>query len=45
MIIVIAFHISHQRDYKNDCPTLLSYTRFLEVMQSVLIPLSYFLLM
>lgn len=54
MTIVIAFHMSHQRDfknyylgiihryYKNEFPTLLSYTRFLEVMPSVLIPLSSF---
>ncbi len=44
MTIIIAFHMSHQRDfqnfylgivhryYKNDFPTLLSYTRFIEVM-------------
>ena len=54
MTIVIAFHKSHQRDYKNfylgiiyhyhksEFPTLLSYTRFLEVIPSVLIPLSSF---
>ncbi len=54
MTIIIAFHMSHQRDfknfylgiicryYKNDFPTLVSYTRFLEVMPSVLIPLSSF---
>jgi hypothetical protein len=53
--IIILFHMSHHRDfknyyigyisnfYKNDYPNLLSYTRFLEVMPSVLIPLcSYF---
>ena len=54
MTIIIAFHMSHQRDFKNfylgivrhhyksDFPTLLSYTRFLEVMPSVLVPLSSF---
>lgn len=54
MTIIVAFHMSHQRDFKNfylgiicryyksDFPTLLSYTRFLEVMPSVLIPLSSF---
>ena len=54
MTIIIAFHMSHQRDFKNfylgivrryykhDLPTLLSYTRFLEVMPSVLVPLSSF---
>ena len=52
MTIIIAFHMSHQRDFKNfyigivrryhhnDFPNLLSYTRFLEVMPSVLVPLS-----
>ncbi|MCP4323879.1 MAG: IS982 family transposase, partial [Alteromonadales bacterium] len=52
---IILFHMSHHRDFKNyyigyisnfykaDYPNLLSYTRFLEVMPSVLIPLcSYF---
>ena len=56
MSIIILFHMSHHRDfknyyigyisnfYKNDYPNLLSYTRFLEVMPSVLIPLcSYFI--
>tara|TARA_Y100000588_G_scaffold57995_1_gene56210 strand:- start:373 stop:642 length:270 start_codon:yes stop_codon:yes gene_type:complete len=41
--IIIAFHMSHQRDfknfyhryYKNDSPMLLCYTRFLVVMLSV----------
>ncbi|MDE1486574.1 IS982 family transposase [Xenorhabdus bovienii] len=54
MTIIIAFHMSHQRDFKNfylgfiylyhrkAFPTLLSYTRFLEVMPTVLIPLSSF---
>ena len=55
MTIIISFHISHHRDFKNyytgyvarflkkDFPNLLSYTRFLEVMPSVLVPLcSYF---
>ncbi|CAH8198979.1 hypothetical protein VAE130_570644 [Vibrio aestuarianus] len=54
MTIIIAFHMSHQRDFKNFYlgivrrhyksyfPTLLSYTRFLEVMPSVLVPLSSF---
>lgn len=53
--IVIAFHGSNHRDFKNfylglisrhhkkEFPTLLSYTRFLGVVQSVLVPLcSYF---
>lgn len=54
MTIIVAFHMSHQRDFKNfylgivhrfyrsDFPTLLSYTRFLEVMPTVLVPLSSF---
>lgn len=55
MTIIIAFHISHHRDFKNfytgyiarffksEFPTLLSYTRFIEVMPSTLVPLcSYF---
>ncbi|ENM5738162.1 hypothetical protein AB1F87_001687 [Vibrio mimicus] len=54
MTIIIAFHMSHQRDFKNfylgiihryhknEFPTLLSYTRFLEVMPCVLAPLSSF---
>ncbi len=54
MTIIIAFHMSHQRDFKNfylgivhryhkkEFPALLSYTRFLEVMPSVLVPLSSF---
>jgi len=58
MTIIIAFHMSHHRDFKNfyigivrryhhnDFPNLLSYTRFLEVMPSVLVPLSsYFSLL
>lgn len=55
MSIIIAFHMSHHRDFKNfyngllrryhlrDFPHLLSYTRFLEMMPSVLVPLcAYF---
>lgn len=55
MTIIIGFHMSHQRDfknyytgflsqfYRNDFPELLSYTRFLEVMPSALVPLcAYF---
>lgn len=55
MTIVIGFHMSNQRDFKNyyigivarfyrsDFPQLLSYTRFLEVMPTVLVPLcAYF---
>lgn len=55
MTIIIGFHMSNQRDFKNyykgivarfyrsDFPKLLSYTRFLEVMPSVLVPLcAYF---
>lgn len=55
MTIIIGFHMSNQRDFKNyykglvarfylsDFPQLLSYTRFLEVMPSVLVPLcAYF---
>ncbi|AYA39373.1 IS982 family transposase [Xenorhabdus nematophila] len=54
MTIIIAFHMSHQRDFKHfyigfitvyhkkDFPSLLSYTRFLEVMPTVLAPLSSF---
>ena len=55
MTIIIGFHMSNQRDFKNyytgfitrfyskDFPTLLSYTRFLEVMPSALVPLcAYF---
>ena len=52
MTIIIAFHMSHHRDFKNyylglirryhhqDFPALLSYTRFLEMMPAVLVPLS-----
>jgi hypothetical protein len=52
MTIVICFHMSHHRDFKNyyigyiarfykgDFPRLLSYTRFLEVMPNALMPLS-----
>ena len=52
MTIIIAFHMSHHRYFKNFYigivrryhynyfPNLLSYTRFLEVMPSVLVPLS-----
>jgi len=55
MTIIIHFHQSHYKDFKsyylyhvhqylrNEFPKLLSYTRFLEVMPSVLVPLcSYF---
>ena len=55
MTIIIAFHMSNHRDFKNfytgylarfyksDFPNLLSYTRFLEVMPSTVIPMcSYF---
>ncbi len=57
MTIVIAFHMSHYRDFKNfyfglvrryhqqDFPTLLSYTRFLGVVSSVLGPLCSYCLM
>lgn len=52
MTIVIAFHMSNHRDFKNyykgfiahfyrdHFPNLLSYTRFLEVMPKAIIPLS-----
>ncbi len=52
MTIIIAFHTSHHRDFKNvytgyvarflikDFPNLLSYTRFLEIMPSTIVPLS-----
>lgn len=52
MTIVIAFHLSNHRDFKNYYkgfvtqfygsyfPNLLSYTRFLEVMPRVIVPLS-----
>jgi transposase len=52
MTIIVAFHMSHHRDFKNyylglvaryhqhDFPSLLSYTRFLEMMPTVLVPLS-----
>ena len=53
--IIITFHTSHHRDFKNfytgyvarfltnEFPTLLSYTRFLELMPSAVVPLcSYF---
>ncbi len=51
MVIIIAFHMSHYRDFKNyyigylarffksEFPSLLSYTRFIEVMPSAVIPL------
>ncbi|ENM5740627.1 IS982 family transposase, partial [Vibrio mimicus] len=54
VMTIIAFYMSHHRDFKNfylgivhqhyksHFPTLLSYTRFLEVMPSVLIPVSRF---
>ena len=52
MTIIIAFHMSNHRDFKNyyigfianfyrdHFPTLLSYTRFLEVMPKTIVPLS-----
>jgi hypothetical protein len=52
MTIIIAFHTSNHRDFKNyykgyisqfyqsHFPTLLSYTRFLEVMPNAIVPLS-----
>ena len=55
MTIIINFHQSHYRDFKNyylgyvskylkeEFPSLLSYTRFIEVMPSVIIPLSSYL--
>ena len=55
MTIVVSFHMSHYRDFKNyyliyvsqvykeDFPNLLSYTRFLEVMPRVIVPMcAYF---
>jgi hypothetical protein len=55
MKIVVSFHMSHYRDYKNtyliyvshvykeDFPNLLNYTRFLEVMPKVIVPMcAYF---
>jgi hypothetical protein len=55
MTVIIGFHMSHDRDfknyylgyvshfYKNDFPDLLSYTRFSEVMPSVIGPMcAYF---
>jgi len=55
MTIIISFHQSHYRDFKNYYlgyvakhlkayfPSLLSYTRFIEVMPSVIIPLNTYL--
>lgn len=55
MTIIISFHHSHYRDFKNFYlgyvakylksyfPSLLSYTRFIEVMPSVIIPLNTYL--
>lgn len=55
MTILIGFHQSHYRDFKNYylgyvakylksyLHSLLSYTRFIEVMQSVIVPLSSYL--
>ncbi|PKH01271.1 IS982 family transposase [Psychromonas sp. MB-3u-54] len=55
MTIIISFHQSHYRDFKNYYlgyvakylkpyfPSLLSYTRFIEVMPSVMIPLNTYL--
>lgn len=54
MTIIISFHRSHHRDFKNyykgfvaqflkkEFPNLLSYTRFLEVMPQALVPLCSF---
>lgn len=55
MTIIVGFHMSHHRDFKNyylgyvkvffrkDFPTLLSYTRFLEVMPRTIVPMcAYF---
>ena len=55
MTVIIGFHMSHHRDFKNyyigfvslfykqDFPNLLSYTRFIEVMPSVIGPMcAYF---
>jgi len=51
MTIVVSFHMSHYRDfknyylgyvslvYKNEFPNLLSYTRFLAVMHRVIVPM------
>ena len=51
MTIIIGFHMSHHRDFKNyylgfvsrfyhqDFPELLSYTRFLEVMPRAIVPM------
>ena len=51
MTIVVSFHMSHYRDfknyylryvslvYKNEFPNLLSYTRFLAVMPRVIVPM------
>jgi len=51
MTIIIVFHTSHHRDFKNfytgylarffksDFPNLLSYTRFLELMPNAVVPL------
>uniref|UniRef100_UPI0003B371AA IS982 family transposase n=1 Tax=Psychromonas hadalis TaxID=211669 RepID=UPI0003B371AA len=55
MTIIISFYQSHYRDFKNYYlgyvakylksyfPSLLSYTRFIEVMPSVIIPLNTYL--
>ncbi|PCS23092.1 Mobile element protein [Candidatus Enterovibrio escicola] len=55
MMIVIAFHQSGYRDFKtyythlvcryctNEFPALISYTRILKLMQSVLAPLCFYL--
>lgn len=55
MTVVIGFHMSHHSDvknyylgyvscfYKSDFPKLLSYTRFLEVLTSLIVPMcAYF---
>jgi len=55
MTIIISFHQSHYRDFKNyylgyvaknlksHFPSLLSYTRFIEVIPSVIIPLNAYI--
>tara|TARA_R110002167_G_scaffold91458_1_gene246009 strand:+ start:53278 stop:53655 length:378 start_codon:yes stop_codon:yes gene_type:complete len=53
MTIVVGFHMSHYRDFKNyylghvslfhkkEFPNLLNYTRFLAVMPRVIVPISH----
>jgi hypothetical protein len=52
MAIIVSFHQSYYRDFNNcylgyiakylkpNCPSLLSYTRFIEVIPSIIIPLN-----